>query len=85
MDLAFIPQKKTSSSSGIPAWAKASWPNASPMPPPRPGGVEALFTTAMDMINHLAAAEADRSLLKNSIFYQAPEVLVIDYVSVHLC
>ncbi len=43
-------------------------------------GVGALFTTAMDMINHLAAAEADHSLLKKLYLYQAPEVLVIDEV-----
>jgi DNA replication protein DnaC len=43
-------------------------------------GVGALFTTAMDMINQLVAAEADRSLLKKLHLYQAPEVLVIDEV-----
>ena len=43
-------------------------------------GVGTLFTTAMDMINHLAAAEADHSLLKKLYLYQAPEVLVIDEV-----
>jgi DNA replication protein DnaC len=43
-------------------------------------GVGTFFTTAMDMINHLAAAEADHSLLKKLYLYQAPEVLVIDEV-----
>jgi DNA replication protein DnaC len=43
-------------------------------------GIGALFTTGMDMINHLAAAEADHSLLKKLYLYQAPEVLVIDEV-----
>jgi len=37
-----------------------------------------LFTTAMDMINHLIAAEADKSLLKKLNYYQSPELLVID-------
>ncbi|HLA29152.1 MAG TPA: IS21-like element helper ATPase IstB [Syntrophales bacterium] len=43
-------------------------------------GVGALFTTAMDMINQLTAAEADHSLLKKLHLYQAPEVLAIDEV-----
>ena len=37
-----------------------------------------LFTTAMDMINHLIAAEADHSLLKKLHYYQSPALLVID-------
>lgn len=37
-----------------------------------------LFTTATDMINNLAAAEADRSLLKKLHFYQTPDLLVCD-------
>lgn len=37
-----------------------------------------LFTTAIDMINHLIAAEADHSLLKQLHFYQSPDLLVID-------
>jgi DNA replication protein DnaC len=39
-----------------------------------------LFTTAMDMINHLIAAEADHSLLKKLHAYQSPDLLVIDEV-----
>lgn len=37
-----------------------------------------LFTTAIDMINHLIAAQADRSLLKKLKFYQTPSLLVCD-------
>jgi DNA replication protein DnaC len=37
-----------------------------------------LFTTAMDMINHLVAAEADHSLLKKLHHYAAPQLLLID-------
>lgn len=37
-----------------------------------------LFTTAMDMVNHLMAAEADRSLLKKLHHYQSPDLLVCD-------
>lgn len=38
--------------------------------------IKVLFTTAIDMINHLIAAEADHSLLKKLQTYQAPELLV---------
>ena len=37
-----------------------------------------LFATAIDMINHLIAAEADHSLLKKLQAYQAPDLLVCD-------
>jgi DNA replication protein DnaC len=37
-----------------------------------------LFTTAIDMINHLVAANADRSLLKKLQQYQSPDLLVCD-------
>ncbi len=43
-------------------------------------GMKVLFTTAMDMINHLIAAEADHSLLKKLHYYQSPELLVIDEI-----
>ena len=43
-------------------------------------GVKVLFTTAMDMINHLIAAQADHSLLKKLLYYQSPELLVIDEI-----
>jgi DNA replication protein DnaC len=42
--------------------------------------VKVLFTTAMDMINHLIAAEADRSLLKKLHYYQSPALLAIDEI-----
>jgi DNA replication protein DnaC len=37
-----------------------------------------LFTTAIDMINHLIAAQADHSLLKKLKYYQSPSLLVCD-------
>ena len=37
-----------------------------------------LFTTAIDMLNHLIAAEADHSLLKKLQAYQSPDLLVCD-------
>jgi DNA replication protein DnaC len=40
--------------------------------------IKVLFTTAIDMINHLIAAEADRSLLKRLQHYQTPDLLVVD-------
>lgn len=42
------------------------------------GNMKVLFTSAMDMINHLIAAEADHSLLKKLQYYQSPELLAID-------
>jgi DNA replication protein DnaC len=46
--------------------------------------IKVLCTTAIDMINHLIAAEADHSLLKKLQAYQTPDLLVVDergYVS----
>ena len=43
-------------------------------------GMKTLFTTAMDMINHLITAEADRTLLKKLKYYQSPDLLVIDEI-----
>lgn len=43
-------------------------------------GIKVLFTTAMDMINHLIAAEADQSLLKKLHHYQSQDLLVIDEI-----
>jgi DNA replication protein DnaC len=40
--------------------------------------IKVLFPTAIDMINHLIAAEADRSLRKKLQYYQAPDLLVCD-------
>jgi DNA replication protein DnaC len=40
--------------------------------------MKVLFTSAMDMINHLIAADADRTLLKKLRYYQSPTVLAVD-------
>jgi DNA replication protein DnaC len=40
--------------------------------------VKVLFTTAIDIVNHLIAAEADHSLLKKLHYYQSPALLVCD-------
>jgi DNA replication protein DnaC len=41
-------------------------------------GYGVLFTTAMDLINHLQAAQADSSLAKRLRIYARPQVLVVD-------
>jgi len=43
-------------------------------------GIKVLFTTAMDMINQLIAAEADHSLVKKLTYYQSPFLLCIDEI-----
>ena len=43
-------------------------------------GIKTLFTTAMDMLNHLIAAEADHSLLTKLSFYETPDLLVCDEI-----
>ena len=43
-------------------------------------GAKVLFTTAMDMINQLIAAEADHSLVKKLTYYQSPSLLCIDEI-----
>lgn len=43
-------------------------------------GIKTLFTTTMDLINQLIAAEADRSLLKKLHSYQSPDLLVCDEI-----
>jgi len=40
--------------------------------------IKVLFTTAIDMINHLAAAQVDHSLLKKLHYYQSPDLLICD-------
>ena len=40
--------------------------------------IKTLFTTAIDMINHLVAAQVDHSLLKKLHYYQSPDLLVVD-------
>ena len=42
--------------------------------------IKTLFTTAMDMINNLIAAEADYSLLKKLSYFQSPDLLVCDEI-----
>jgi len=41
-------------------------------------GIKTLFTTAMNLINHLSASLADNSFLKTMKLYKSPQILIID-------
>ena len=43
-------------------------------------GIKTLFTTAVNMINHLVAAEQDHTLLKKLNYYQSQDLLVCDEI-----
>jgi DNA replication protein DnaC len=43
-------------------------------------GIKTLFTTAVDMINQLVAAQTDHTLLKKLKYYQSQDILAIDEV-----
>ena len=43
-------------------------------------GIKTLFITAVDMINHLVAAEQDHTLLKKLNYYQSQDLLVCDEI-----
>lgn len=43
-------------------------------------GIKTLFTTAVDMINQLVAAEQDHTLLKKLKYYQSQDLLVCDEI-----
>lgn len=43
-------------------------------------GIKTLFTSTLDMLNHLIAAEADHSLLKKLHYYKSPDLLVCDEI-----
>jgi DNA replication protein DnaC len=79
LDMDFIPQKKDIIFIGNTGTGKSLLAKCIAYAATQ-SGVSALFTTGMDMINHLVAAEADRSLLKKLHLYQAPDVLAIDEV-----
>lgn len=77
MDLEFIKQKKDIILIGNPGVGKSFLAKCIAYVATQ-SSVKVLFTTAMDMINHLIAAEADHSLLKKLHYYQSPALLVID-------
>jgi DNA replication protein DnaC len=79
LDLGFIEQKKDIILIGNPGVGKSFLAKCMAYAATQ-AGIKVLFTTAMDMINHLIAAEADHSLLKKLQHYQSQELLAIDEI-----
>jgi len=79
MDLEFIKERKDIILIGNPGVGKSLLAKCIAYAATQ-ASVKVLFTTAMDMINHLIAAEADRSLLKKLHYYQSPALLAIDEI-----
>ena len=79
MDLEFIQQKKDVILIGNPGVGKSFLAKCIAYAATQ-ASVKVLFTTAMDMINHLIAAQADNSLLRKLHFYQSPALLAIDEI-----
>jgi DNA replication protein DnaC len=79
MDMEFIKQKKDIILIGNPGVGKSFLAKCIAYAATQ-ASVKILFTTAMDMINHLIAAEADHSLLKKLHYYQSPALLVVDEI-----
>ena len=79
MDLKFTQQKKDIIMIGNPGVGKSFLAKCIAYAATQ-SGIKTLFTTAMDMINHLIAAEADHSLLKKLQYYQTQELLAIDEI-----
>ena len=79
MDLEFINQKKDVIMIGNPGTGKSFLARAIAYAATQ-AGLKTLFTTAMDMVNHLIEAEADHNLLKKLKYYQSPDILVCDEI-----
>jgi DNA replication protein DnaC len=79
MDLEFINQKKDIILIGNPGTGKSFLARAIAYAATQ-AGLKTLFTTAMDMVNHLIEAEADHNLLKKLKYYQSPDILVCDEI-----
>ena len=79
MDLEFIQQKKDIILIGNPGVGKSFLAKCIAYAATQ-ASVKVLFTTTMDMINHLIAAQADHSLLKKLHYYQSPELLAVDEI-----
>jgi len=79
MDLEFIKERKDIILIGNPGVGKSFLAKCIAYAATQ-ASVKVLLTTAMDMINHLIAAEADHSLLKKLHYYQSPALLVIDEI-----
>ena len=79
MDLEFIKEKKDIILIGNPGVGKSFLAKCIAYAATQ-ASVKVLFTTAMDMINHLIAAEADHSLLKKLHYYQSTALLAVDEI-----
>ena len=79
LDLGFIDQRKDIILIGNPGVGKSFLAKCLAYAATQ-AGLKVLFTSAMDMINHLIAAEADLSLLKKLHHYQSQDLLVIDEI-----
>lgn len=79
MDLAFIEQRKDAIFLGNPGVGKTFLAKCVAYAATQ-AGIKTLFTTAAQMLNHLAAAEADNSLLKKLHYYQSFDLLVCDEI-----
>ena len=79
MDLEFIRQQKDIILIGNPGVGKSFLAKCIAYAATQ-ASTKVLFTTAMDMINHLIAAEADHSLLKKLQYYKSPALLVVDEI-----
>ncbi len=74
MGLSFIKEKKDVILIGNPGVGKSFLAKAIAYAATQ-AGIKTLFSSTMDMVNHLIAAEVDRSLLKKLHYYQAPDLL----------
>ena len=79
MDMGFIEQRKDIILIGNPGVGKSFLAKCMAYAATQ-ASLKVLFATAMDMINHLIAADADHSLLKKLHHYQSQELLVIDEI-----
>jgi len=79
MDLEFIEHKKDIILIGNPGTGKSYLAKCIAFTATQ-AGIKTLFTTAMDMVNHLIAAEADHNLLRKLKYYQSPDILVVDEI-----
>ena len=79
MDLEFINQKKDIILIGNPGTGKSFLARSIAYAATQ-AGITTLFTTAMDMVNHLIEAEADHNLLKKLKYYQSPDLLICDEI-----
>lgn len=79
LDLEFIHQKKDIIMIGNPGVGKSFLAECIAYTATQ-AGIKTLFTTAMDMINNLIAAEANHTLMKKLQYYQSQSLLVCDEI-----